>query len=87
MDEEHYYSNHASNSSHADYDRMNYTDDRFSNTYGGGKSQQNEARNGGIGNRQRKPHDTGIKLKRCPSYLLGKPLMDYDCSDDHQVGI
>lgn len=83
MEEEQYYGNHTNHSEDQRY--SNFADPSYKNstTYGGGH--RGEARNGDVANRQRRTHDSGVKLKRCPSFFLGKPLADFDCSDEHQV--
>ena len=83
MDEEQFYGyTDSSNSDYHRYDKVNLEDTAC--TYGA-SSYRTDARNGNVANRQRKTRDSGIKLKRCPSFLLGKPLADFDCSDDHEV--
>lgn len=83
MDDERHYGNHTSHSDDQRYG--NFVGQTYKSstttTYDGGK----ETRNGNIGNHQRRTRDSGVKLKRCPPYLLGKPLSDFDRSEDHQV--
>jgi hypothetical protein len=86
MDEERFYG-YPDNSSNSDfrYETTHYENSSLcSNSTFHANSYRTENRKGVVCRPQEKDE---IKLKRCPSPLLGKPLQDYDCSEHHDVSI
>lgn len=85
MDEEQFYSypGNSSNSIFGGYDERTQENNRYSKT-NASSWKTTENRNGVV----RRPQNKHMmRLKRCPSLLLGRPLEDYDCSDQHDVSV